>query len=155
MTKIYIIDDEQLIREGIKKIIRENCRGCTIVGEASNGKTGFEETMMLKPDVAIVDICLPIMGGLEYVNLIQKKMAKMRFIMISGYANFKHAKESLTLGCSYYLLKPIKHEELIEAINKISEEIKNDSDKVKAELEMSEKIKELNRLKKNYFLPLA
>lgn len=152
MTKIYIIDDEQLIREGIKKIIRENCQGCTIVGEASNGKTGFEETMMLKPDLAIVDVCLPIMGGLEYVSLIQKKITKMRFIIISGYANFKYAKESLTLGCRNYLLKPIKHEELIEAINKISEEIKNDSDKDKAVCETNEKIKELNHLKKNYFL---
>ena len=152
MTKIYVIDDEQLIREGIKKMIRENCPDSVVIGEASNGKTAYDETVMLKPDIAIVDICMPVMGGLEYVKLVRKKLAKAKFIMISGYADFKYAKESLALGCSYYLLKPLKHDELIAAINKLSDDIKNDIDKAEAERETHKKIKELDDLKRTNFI---
>jgi two-component system response regulator YesN len=152
MIRVYIVDDELLIREGIKKIIRENCPDCEVIGEAANGKAALEDAIKLRPDIAIVDICMPIMGGLEFVNSVLGKLPKIKFIMISGYADFKYARDSLALGCSSYLLKPIKHDELINAITKLGREIKADISRFQTELEISAKIKELIGLQRNDFL---
>jgi Response regulator receiver domain./Bacterial regulatory helix-turn-helix proteins, AraC family. len=123
MIKVMIIDDEHIIRTGIRTSIDWNSYGMAVVGEASNGKEALEKALEVKPDIAIVDIRMPVMDGLEFTRLIKEKMPDMRIIIVSGYDDFTYAKEALRLGVNDYLLKPIGADELINLTKKLCKEI--------------------------------
>jgi two-component system, response regulator YesN len=123
MFKILIVDDEFIIRTGIRTSIDWESIGMMIVGEASNGKEAYEKVMSLKPDIVITDIRMPGMDGLEFTKLLKESMPKVRIVIISGYNDFKYAREALRMGVNEYLLKPIGADELIKIMLKQCEEI--------------------------------
>ncbi len=133
MLKIIIVDDEYLFREALKVSIDFEGLGLEIVGEAKNGKEAIGLVESQKPDIALVDINMPIIDGLEFAKYINSKEIDTKIIIISGYDQFDYAKEAIHLGVQSYLLKPINEEELtnelkelmrsIEVERSISEEI--------------------------------
>ncbi|WP_137696868.1 response regulator transcription factor [Ruminiclostridium herbifermentans] len=125
MLKAMIIDDEDYIREGLKKIINWNGHGFYICGEASNGLRGLTQIRELNPDLVIVDVKMPIMDGLEMIKNLRKENIFCEFIVLSAYSDFKYAQSAIELGVDSYILKPIDQNVLIEKVCKAHDKIIN------------------------------
>ncbi|MEA5016753.1 MAG: response regulator [Candidatus Limiplasma sp.] len=120
MNTVIIVDDEKIIREGLARVIQDKCPGFQVVGEAADGDSALKLTRALRPQVAIVDIRMPVMGGIDYMRIASQEPSPPRFIVLTGYADFEYARQIIGLGCEGYLLKPLKHKELTELMGKIA-----------------------------------
>lgn len=123
MLSVILIDDEPSIREGLKSIIDWEAHGFTICGEASNGMEGLEKICLLNPDLAIVDIKMPVMDGFQMISELRKLGNSCEYIILSAYSDFKYAQSAIDLSIGSYILKPIEQEELIEKITKVRETV--------------------------------
>ena len=123
MLRVILIDDEPIIREGLKTIIDWEAQGYTICGEAANGLEGLEKICQMRPDLAIVDIKMPLMDGLLMVKELKTRDVPCEYIILSAYSDFKFAQSAIDLGIGSYILKPIEQTELIEKIIKIRDGI--------------------------------
>lgn len=124
MLKIFLVEDEFVIREGIKNNIDWKANGYEFCGEASDGELAFPIIQKTKPDIVITDIRMPFMDGLELSRLIKKELPLTEIIILSGYEEFEYAKEAIKIGVSQYLCKPISGEELLKEINLLADKIK-------------------------------
>lgn len=126
MYKILIVDDEQLIRDGLRKIIAWDEHGIEIAGEASNGLEALDAVQRLKPNLLLTDIRMPMMDGLKLIRTLREKRLDTKIIIISGYDDFQYVKEALKYGVENYIIKPINREELsstlLSAVEKIQSE---------------------------------
>lgn len=145
MLKVFLVEDEFVIREGIKNNIDWESHGYEFCGEAGDGELAFPMIQKLKPDIVITDIRMPFMDGLALCRLIKKEMPWIEIIVLSGYEEFEYAKEGINLGIAGYLLKPISGEELLKEIDKLSKEIENKQ----KEQEIREKYEK--EMEENYF----
>lgn len=120
MFKIFLVEDEFVVREGIKRNIDWQANGYEFCGEAGDGELAFPMIQKLKPDIVITDIRMPFMDGLELSRLIKKEFPWIEIIILTGFEEFEYAKEAISLGVAKYLLKPISGEELLKEIFEIS-----------------------------------
>ena len=125
MIKIMIVDDEKIVRDGLRTTINWHELGFTIVGEAKNGKEALEKFPELLPDIIITDIAMPYIDGLELITAINRCEHKAEFVILTGYEDFGYAKKAMQYGVTSYLLKPIDNDELTAALKKIDSKIKN------------------------------
>ena len=123
MLKIFLVEDEFVIREGIKNNIDWKANGYEFCGEASDGELAFPIIQKTKPDIVITDIRMPFMDGLELSRLIKRELPLTEIIILSGYEEFEYAKEAIKIGVSQYLCKPISGEELLKEINLLADKI--------------------------------
>lgn len=123
MIKIFLVEDEVIIRSGIKNGIDWNARGYELVGEASDGELAWPCIKELRPDILITDIRMPFMDGLELSRLAKKEFPDMKIIILSGHNEFDYAKQAISIGITEYLLKPVSSKQLVEAINRVAEVI--------------------------------
>lgn len=105
MYHILIVDDEFLVRLGLKTTIDWTAHGYKVVGEAANGKEALELVQTLKPDIVLVDIKMPLIDGLSFITEAKKLNQDISFIIFSNYESFQYAKRAMHLGVSQYLLK--------------------------------------------------
>jgi len=119
MLKVILIDDEPIILEGLKKIIDWNELGYEIIYTAKDGIDGFEQIIKLKPDVALIDIRIPGIDGLNLIEKIRMENLNTKVIILSGYSEFSYAQKAIELGVEAYLLKPIDANLLIEKLNRL------------------------------------
>lgn len=119
MYRTVIIDDEMLIREGLKKVITTKFSDLEIVGEAKNGIEGLALIRQLSPDIAFLDIRMPGIDGLELAEQVMKEKYSVKIVILTGYSDFNYAQKALKIGVSDFLLKPTKKLELIATIDKI------------------------------------
>lgn len=124
MFKMLVVDDEYLVRTGIRQTIDWESYGVEIIGEATNGKQGLEMAIQLKPDVIISDIKMPVMDGLELFKAIKKTDIDCAAIILSGYKDFDYARKALESDVYSYLLKPIDNDELIKTVLVAIEKLK-------------------------------
>lgn len=124
MLKVFLVEDEFVMREGIKRNIDWALHGYDFCGEASDGELALPMIQKNKPDIVITDIRMPFMDGLTLSKLVKKELPDTEIIILTGYEEFDYAKEAISIGVSSYLLKPINGEALLEEINQISERIK-------------------------------
>lgn len=123
MLKIFLVEDEFVIRQGIKNNIDWKSHGYEFCGEASDGELAFPMIQKLKPDIVITDIRMPFMDGLVLSRLIKKEMPWIEIIILSGYEEFGYAKEGIKIGIAGYLLKPISSEDLLKEIDALAVKI--------------------------------
>ncbi len=116
MYKVFLVEDEIVIREGIKNIIHWEEEGFKIVGDESDGELAYPMIIKEQPDILITDIKMPFMDGLELSKLIKKDMPQMKIIIISGYSDFGYAQQAIDVGVSEYLLKPVTSGKLVTAV---------------------------------------
>lgn len=135
MIKVFLVEDEFVVREGIKRNINWQANGYEFCGEAGDGELAFPMIQKLKPDIVITDIRMPFMDGLELSRLIKKEFPWMEIIILTGFEEFEYAKEAISLGVAKYLLKPISGDELLKEIADIAEKI----EEKKKEREIREK----------------
>ena len=136
--KVFLVEDEMVIRRGIKNSIDWEKEGYIFCGEASDGELAYPMIIKEKPDILITDIRMPFMDGLELCKLVKKELPNIKILILSGYDEFDYAKEAIRLGVIEYLLKPISSGKLLEALNGVSESIrreKEDKDLVRKYME--------------------
>ena len=114
MLKIFLAEDEVVVRETIKRMIPWEELGFELVGEAADG-----EMIRQQPDLLITDIKMPFMDGLTLARLAKKEIPGLKVVILSGYDDFNYAKQAIGIGVEDYLLKPITKNALIERLSEI------------------------------------
>jgi two-component system response regulator YesN len=126
LCKILIVDDEYLLRQGIKHLVDWEKEGFTIVGEASNGKEALSLIETLKPHIILSDIVMPVMDGLELVKVVKEKYPQIQIVILSGYSDFNYVKGTFKLGVNDYILKPkLNPDEILTLLKNIALNIPN------------------------------
>lgn len=124
MYKVAIIDDEPLIVEGLSKTIEWEKWNCQVTGFAYNGREGMELIRKEQPDIIISDINMPEMDGLKMIAGLRSEFPNMQLIILTGYREFEYARQAIELGVSRFLLKPSKMNELYEAIEAVTDRLR-------------------------------
>lgn len=120
MLKIFLVEDEFVVREGIKNNIDWKAHGYEFCGEASDGELAFPMIQKLKPDIVITDIRMPFMDGLALSRLIKKELPWIEIIILTGFREFDYAKEAINIGIAEFLSKPINGEELLREVDALA-----------------------------------
>lgn len=129
--KVFLVEDEFIVREGIKNNIDWGANGFEFCGEASDGELAFPMIKKERPDIVITDIRMPFMDGLELSRLIKKEFPNTRIMILSGYEEFEYAKTAIQIGVEEYLLKPINGEELLKAVRRVADKIQEERESAK------------------------
>ncbi len=120
MYKVIVAEDEDIIRKGLVYSVPWAEMDCSVVGEARNGVEGVELIKRLEPDIVMADINMPVLDGL---GMIRETYEDYNYsaIILSGYSNFEYARTAIRYGVTGYLLKPLKKEDLLEAVKDAKE----------------------------------
>lgn len=116
MYKVFLVEDEIVLREGIKNNIRWEEEGFEIVGDESDGELAYPMILRERPDILITDIRMPFMDGLELSKLLKKELPQLKIIIISGHSDFGYAQQAIDIGITEYLLKPVTSNKLLAAV---------------------------------------
>ena len=119
MLKIFLAEDEVIVRETIKRMIPWEDLGFELVGEAADGEMALPLLLRQKPDLLITDIKMPFMDGLTLAKVAKKEIPGLKVVILSGYDDFNYAKQAINIGVEDYLLKPITKNALIERLIEI------------------------------------
>jgi two-component system response regulator YesN len=145
MYKVILVDDEQVIRQGLKKILDWTSLGFEIIDEAENGLRAYEKIKTLNPDLVLLDIRMPGLDGIGLLEKLRQEGSKCRVIYLTGFAEFEYAKRAISLGVEAFLTKPFDEDELINELKVIRKKL--DSKKqIEERLLSQEKL----RLKQQY-----
>ncbi|EGD48875.1 two component transcriptional regulator, AraC family [Ruminiclostridium papyrosolvens DSM 2782] len=137
MYKVFLVDDEVIVRHGIRDCIKWEQTDFVFSGEAPDGEFALPLIMEIKPDILITDIKMPFMDGLELSQVVRKNMPWVKIIILSGHDEFGYAREAMRIGVTEYLLKPVTAQDLLESLEKVKDLIINE----KRERENAEKIR--------------
>jgi two-component system response regulator YesN len=124
MRKVLVVDDEKLIRIGIKTMIENKEQKFYDISLCSNGKEALELLMKENFDILITDIRMPQMDGITLMQEIGQINHKPQIIILSGYDDFNYASEALRSGAKDYLLKPVKRADLYASLDRVEKEIR-------------------------------
>ncbi|PXV89215.1 two-component system response regulator YesN [Lachnotalea glycerini] len=120
MLQVLLVDDEPFIVQGLKVLIDWKEQGYEIAGTAANGMEALNFLHKTKVDLIIADIKMPVMTGLELLEVIRKeKISDAYFVILSGYGDFNFAQQAIRNNCLDYILKPVLKEELIKILEKL------------------------------------
>ena len=114
MYTLFLADDEPWIVEGLKASISWAEEGFELCGCAFNGPEAERMLTTLRPDLALIDIRMPGLSGLEVIRRVKNVCSDTRFVIVSGYAEFEYAQEGIELSVAGYLLKPVDEKKLLE-----------------------------------------
>ncbi|GGO03395.1 response regulator transcription factor [Saccharibacillus kuerlensis] len=124
MCRVLIVDDEVLVRQGIRHYLDWEKHGFRIVGEASNGREGLEAIERLRPHIVLTDIVMPIMEGEEFTRLIKKHHPEIEVIVLSSYGEFDYVRSTFQNGVADYILKPkLETQELLRVLQNTAKRI--------------------------------
>ncbi len=116
--KVFLVEDEIVARESIRDNVDWAAMGFIFCGEASDGEVALPQIEVARPDVVITDIKMPFMDGLQLSKIIRERMPAVKIIILSGHDEFQYAQESVKLGVTEYLLKPVGVKELHQVLQK-------------------------------------
>ncbi|MHA7965237.1 response regulator transcription factor [Paenibacillus sp. CAU 1782] len=122
MYKVLLVEDEEMIRKGLRYTFDWLEAGCVVVGEASNGLEGCQGIKELQPDIVIVDVNMPLLDGISMIEASLGEAA-CSYIILSGYDEFRLAKEAIRLGVTEYLLKPLEQDQLLAALERAKSQV--------------------------------
>ena len=128
MLKVFLTEDERLVREGLRDMIPWEQYGFVFAGEASDGEMALPLVRKIKPDVLITDIKMPFMDGLAFSRLVSKELPATKIIILSGYDDFAYAQQAIELHVDQYLLKPITRASMIQALEQTKAHIEEERD---------------------------
>lgn len=140
MYKIMLADDEGIVIDSLRFIIEKNFNTSCIVEHATTGRSVIELAEKLKPDIAIMDIQMPGINGIEAMREIRKTNSSVIFIVMTAYDKFNYAKEAINLGVLEYLTKPVNHTIIVKVLQKAMDIIDEDRKKRSNDLLIREKL---------------
>jgi DNA-binding NarL/FixJ family response regulator len=120
VIRVVIVDDHALVREGTRQLLQQD-EGIEVVGSAGSGEEALELIQRLRPQVAIVDLNLPQMSGLELARTVIATNPEIRILILSAYDEYAYIAEALEIGVAGYLLKTASGKELIDALRAVFE----------------------------------
>ncbi len=124
MIKVMIVDDEYIMRQGLKYIIDWEKEGYEIVGEATNGNEALGLIDKLEPQIIISDIVMPMLDGVDFTAAVHKIHPEIQIIILSGYDNFEYVKQTMMNGAVDYILKPsLTPQSIKETLDKATENL--------------------------------
>jgi two-component system, response regulator YesN len=152
MIKVIIADDEENVCQLIRALIDWKSLNMEIAGVAHNGVEALDLVKNLSPDLMITDIRMPGYDGLEMISRAKNIKETLDFIIISGYRHFEYAQNAIKYGVSDYLLKPIKKEDFLTALNKMRERYIQRTEQMSEEERLKKRFKfDVDRLRANLF----
>lgn len=148
MKKILLVDDEPAARQHIRDSFPWNTYDCEIVGEAGHGEEALVQCALLQPDIALIDITMPVMDGLELLHRLDAEFPHIRSIMLTAHRDFAYAQQAMLSGaCGYVLKAPISMVEMKKALDRACIDLDRDHHYKRHE-------KSHERLLRNYQYPL-
>lgn len=129
MLKVFLVEDESVIRDGLRDNIPWQQYGFQFVGEAADGEMALPLIRKTRPDVLITDIKMPFMDGLSLSRIVSKEFPKTKIVIISGYDDFEYARQAIEVGVDQFLLKPITRLMLKKTLLEMKEKIEQEEDK--------------------------
>ncbi|MGG0936440.1 response regulator [Brevibacillus centrosporus] len=151
MYKVLLVEDERIIREGLKTLIEKVTTGFCVVAEAQDGKEALHYLRTDMPDLIITDIRMREIDGLAMIGKIREMYEELPIVIISGYGDFQYAQKALKHKVTDYLLKPIDRIELVGSLEKIRLSLERKKQSVAAEQTESQKEeRHIIRKVKNY-----
>ncbi len=126
MLRVFLVEDESIIRETLRDTVPWAQYGYTFAGEAGDGEMALPLIRQLKPDVLITDIRMPFMDGLALSELVRREFPEMKIIIISGYDDFEYARQAISIGVDQYLLKPITKKALLDVLEELKKKIEGE-----------------------------
>ena len=152
MYKLLLVEDDVIIREGIRENISWRKLGFDFIGEYEDGNQAIEVIDKFKPDVILTDICMPFLNGLELANYVSEKLPKTKVIIITGYDKFDYAQKAIKLNVYDFILKPITPDELINILKKIKLDLDKEKAKKRDIINLRKKLNESLSILKDSFL---
>lgn len=141
MWKLLIADDEPKIRRGLAKVLPWEELGIELVGEAENGLEALALAAERKPDILFVDICMPFVDGLEFIERLRQTLERCIVIVISGHDEFRYAQQAVKLHVFEYMLKPVVKAKLEGVVRKAISELELERDKERKMVWMDQQLK--------------
>ena len=116
--RVFLVDDEIAIREGIRNSRLWDDNRFVLAGEAPDGEIALSMIGDIRPDILVTDVRMPFMDGMQLVTEVSQQMPWTQVIILSGYDDFKYARRAMSLGVQEYLLKPVSASDLKEALER-------------------------------------
>lgn len=116
MYRVVLVDDERIIVEGLRRVIKWADYNCEVVGTAGDAAEGADMIRRMRPNILFTDIRMPGQNGLAMVAALKSEFPDMQVTVLTGYRDFSYAQEAIRLGVSRFLLKPSKMDEINEAL---------------------------------------
>lgn len=117
-NRILIVDDSPQIRKSLRDILERN--KYYVVGEASNGTEAIKQFSLLAPDLIMLDIIMPQLGGIEALRMLRSLNNTVKVIMVSAIDSLDRVKECMKAGANHYILKPFEEDKVIEIVKKVT-----------------------------------
>ncbi len=152
MIKVFLVEDEIVIRNGIKNSIEWEKEGYEFAGEAGDGELAYPMILKTRPDILITDIKMPFMDGLELSRLVKQEIPDIKILILSGYDEFEYAKEAIRLQVAEYLLKPISSTKLLEVLKEVTVSIMREREEKELLKKYEEDMRENREYEKDEFL---
>lgn len=119
MPRVVVADDHGIVRRGIRTLL-ESEAGITVVGEASDGREALKLCQTLHPDIAILDIAMPLLNGIEVTAQACKQDPNLKVVILSMYADETYIVRALTAGARAYLMKEATEDDLLPALRAVT-----------------------------------
>ncbi|MBA4373668.1 MAG: hypothetical protein C0402_12515 [Thermodesulfovibrio sp.] len=119
-NRILIVDDSPQIRKSLLEILQKN--QFTVVGEAASGTEAIKQFTLLAPNIVLLDIIMPQLGGIETLRMIRSLNKEVKVIMVSALDSIDRVKECMRAGANHYILKPFEETKVVEILKKFSAE---------------------------------
>lgn len=117
--KILLADDHNVLRKGLRRILEEQS-DLEVVGEASDGREAVNLNNLLRPDIVVMDIAMPLLNGLEATRQIMQRGNEVNVLILSMYSDENYVVQALRAGARGYLLKDTAEEDLINAVRTVA-----------------------------------
>lgn len=149
MLRALIIEDEKASRETLKAYLQKYCPNVQVVGEADSAKSGLKEISIHKPDLIFLDVEMPYGNAFDLLDQVEEQNFETIFVTAFDH----YAMKALNFSASYYLLKPIDIDELVKAVEKVSEAVESEDHNLRTKI-LIENIKIENKQLQKIILPL-
>ena len=120
MIRVFIVDDHEIVRRGIEALLR-SADDVVVTGQAGNGEDALTRLRVTEADVALVDLWMPDMSGIDLCREIRRRFPAVRCLMLTACADEESVIEAIQAGASGYIVKQVKRMALIEAVRAVAE----------------------------------
>ncbi len=152
MLKVFLVEDESVVRESLKNNIPWTEYGFSFAGEASDGEMALPLIRKTSPDVLITDIKMPFMDGLSLCHIARKEFPSMKMIVMSGYDDFEYAKRAIQEGVDQYISKPVTRRSMKETLDSVRDKIESERSQQGYLMQYQLETQEYEQLQRREFL---
>ncbi|MGN0170474.1 MAG: response regulator [Lachnospiraceae bacterium] len=154
MIKVFLVEDDALIREGLRNSIAWSQLGYELVGDASDGEMALSMIRKHRPDVLITDIDMPFMDGLSLGKIVSEEFPNIRILIISECDDFEYARKAIEIGVEQYILKPVTKAKLTKALTEVKGKIEKGQEQSEYQLRYKNEIHEYEQFSRRVFFEL-